>query len=102
MTLQEFRDLLLTADPQAVHYKSMKNVNYTRWQEFRDKALIADSVRKEKVWKIQVDRFTKDEYDPVVDLINSALDRDDISYEYLVDFEPETSYIHHIWDCEVV
>lgn len=102
MTLQEFRNILLTADPQAVHYKSMKKDNYTRWQEYGDNALTADSVRKEKAWKIQVDRFTKVEYDLIVNQISSVLDRDDISYDYHVDYESDTGYIHHIWDCEVV
>ena len=95
MTLQEFRDILLAADPQASHYKSMQTPNYTVWREFGKRAI------PEQTWKIQVDRYTKIEYDPVVALITTALNIDDIAYEYLCDFEKDTGYIHHIWDCEV-
>lgn len=101
MTLQEFRDILLTADSGALHYKSMKNTNYTVWAEYGEKSLNADNRREDKAWKIQVDRFTKIEYDPIADLIGAALDRDDISFSYLCDYEKDTGYIHHIWDCEV-
>lgn len=101
MTLQEFRDILLTADPAASHYSSTQKPNYTMWAEYGDSALTADSKISESVWKIQVDRFTKLEYDPVVESIRAALDRDDIAFEYLCDFEPDTGYIHHIFDCEV-
>ncbi len=101
MTLQGFRDILLTADSQASHYESKKRPNYTVWSEYGDDGLSADSIRQESAWKIQVDRYTKLEYDPVVDAIRAALDRDDISYEYSCDFEQDTGYIHHIFDCEV-
>lgn len=101
MTLAEFRDILLAADPQALHYKSMQNTNYTRWQEYGAGHLSGDSLYIDRKWRIQVDRFTKIEYDPVVDLITSVLDRDDISFGYLCDFEPDTGYVHHVWDCEV-
>jgi hypothetical protein len=101
MTLLEFRDVLLTADPQASHYSSMLKPNYTKWAEYGEKVLYSDGESDEKHLLIQVDRFTTIEYDPVVDAIRTAFDRDDIAYEYSCDFEPDTGYIHHIWDCEV-
>lgn len=101
MTLKEFRDILLTADPKASHYKSVQAPNYTVWAEYGANDLIADSLREDRAWRIQVDRFTKIEYDQMVNAIEAALNRDDISAKYLIDFEPDTGYIHHIWDCEV-
>ena len=101
MTLHDFRDILLTADPNASHYESSKKENYTVWAEYGAKGLMADNRLQEGVWRIQVDRFTKIEYDPMITAINSALDRDDITFEYQVDYEEDTGYIHHIWDCSV-
>lgn len=95
MTLQQFRDILLTADPQASHYKSMQTPNYTVWREYGKTRI------PEQAWKVQVDRYTKVEYDPIVALITTTLNIDDISFSYLVDFESDTGYIHHIWDCTV-
>jgi hypothetical protein len=104
MTLQEFRDILLAADPTASHYVSDQRPNYTTWTEFGRKRLIADGHTAETVPKIQVDRFTQIEYDPVADAITQALEDADIPYEYLLDVEKDENgkllYIHHIWDCE--
>lgn len=104
MTLRQFRDILLAADPGAKHYESSQQPNYTIWTEIGDSASYADDRRGDgdRAWKIHVDRFTKVEYDPVVDAIRAALVAADISFEYLVDYEPETKYIHHIFDCVVI
>lgn len=99
--LKEFRDLLLTADPEASHYKSTQQENYTVWDEYGENKLTADDAKAEMAIKIQIDRFTKIEYDPVVDAIRDMLDRECIAYEYLSDNEPDSKYIHHIFDCEV-
>ena len=102
MSLQEFRDLLQTADPAASHYYTKtKQENYTLWAEYGRKRLMADNRVAESTIKIQVDRYTKIEYDPIADAITAVLDAAEIPHEYLTDFEPDTGYIHHIWDCEV-
>ena len=44
---------------------------------------------------------TKTEDDTTAAAIFTALEaRDDISFDYLVDHEDDTGYIHHIFDCE--
>ena len=102
MSLKEFRDLLLTADPEATHYASKKKGNYTVWAEYDNKGLKADDSEREQIHKIQVDRFTKIEYDPIKDAITNMLNANDISFiGPLTDYEEKTGYIHHIWDCEV-
>ncbi len=103
MTLPEFRDILLTADPLASHYFSTQTPNYTVWTEFGDSAIMADGQRQEadKAWRIQVDRYTKIEFDPIEDAIREALNTAGIPYEYQCDPDPETKYIHHIFDCDV-
>lgn len=101
MILLEFGELLLTADPKATHYIPSKEENYTVWAEHGANSLIAEDTESEQAWKIQIDRFTKMEHDPVVQAITDLLNAAGIGFEYLVDPEPDTGYIHHIWDCEV-
>lgn len=99
--LTEFRDLLLAADPSSAHYQNQKTENYTVWAEYGANILAADDTEADRAWKIQVDRFTKIEYDPVADAITNMLNNNCIPFEYLADYEEDTGYIHHIWDCEV-
>jgi len=101
MTLNEFKAVLLTADPKAQHYNHGTSGNYTVWREYADKPLYADGQREVVYQQIQVDRFTKTEYDPVVESIKTALDGADIPFLHLTDYENDTGYIHHIFDCTV-
>lgn len=102
MTLAEFATILQTADSSATRYFSAQQGNYTVWQEYGADHLLGDNRYRDRKWKIQVDRFTKIPDDPIVDAITAALDEEDIAYAYQVDFEMDTKYIHHIWDCEAV
>jgi hypothetical protein len=104
LTIEQFRDLLLTADANTSKFRSCANTNYTVWAQYKKNSLEADGRQIETGWMIQVDRFTKTENDLVAPLIDKALnDHDDIAIlEYLIDFEKETGYFHHIWNCEVV
>lgn len=102
MTLADFYAILKTADPSATRYFSAQSGNYTVFQEYGASHLPGGNRYHARKWNIQVDRFTKIPDDPVADAITAALDRDGIAFRYLVDFELDTKYIHHIWDCEVV
>ena len=103
MTLEDFRDILLLADPEATHYfKLGGGQNYTTWHEFAADIHSADDREDERVWHVQVDRFTKIEYDPMVQAIEETLDRDDLFWSYRVTQETDTGYIHHIWTVEAV
>ena len=101
MTLTEFKNLLLTADPLSSHYESNGKTNYTVWSEYGANRLTADNTEVGRTWEIQVDRFTKIEFDPIADAIAATLNNAEIAFTYLLDYEPDTKYIHHIWDCEV-
>lgn len=101
MLLREFRDLLLGVDSKASHYESKQKGNYTVWAEYGQNILKADDAVAESADKIQIDRFTKIEYDPVADAIKTMLNEQCIVFEYHVDYEEVTGYIHHIYDCEV-
>jgi len=103
MTLDNFRDLLFSADPTATKWKGAGTGNYTVWHPFEFSKMMADGQKAGGISRIQVDRFTKLDNDPVVDAIETALSgEDEITFQHLVDFEQDTGYIHHIFDCEVV
>lgn len=103
MTLDAFRSLILSVDPDATRYEGNRKGNYTVWQEYGMNRLHGDSRTADRAFKVQVDRFTKAEDDPIVEALFQALDgQDGIAFEYLVDYEVDTGYIHHIYDCEVI
>ncbi len=102
MTLQEFKALLLTIDPAAKHFQGPGSGDYTVWSEYDATYMVADDNIVAITNYIQVDRFTRHEYDPMVEAITQGLD----VYEVVLRdrrtiYEPDTGYIHHIWDVEV-
>lgn len=102
MTLEEIKALVLTADNTAEHYESSHTSEpaYTVWREYRRLPATADD-RHIEGWAFQVDRYTQDEYDETAAALFDALDGSDrVAVHYEVDHEPETGYIHHIFDCE--
>lgn len=102
MTLDELKDLLLTVGPPVSHYHAHKQpASYIVWAEYGAHDICADNALRERAWRVQVDLFTRAEDDPNRDKIQALLDRDEIAYSYLIDYEQDTGYIHHIWDCTV-
>ena len=102
MTLEEIRQLVVSADEYATRYESAERTtgNYTVWREIRQLGLMADNLHEEG-WAFQIDRFTKEENDTVAAAIKAALDADvRVAYHYEIDYEPQTRFIHHIFDCE--
>ena len=102
MTLNEIKTLILSADATAEHYGSSKRSgdSYTVWRELRRLAATADG-RHIEGWAFQVDRFARDEEDPVAEALFEALDANDrVAVHYEADYEQDTEYIHHIYDCE--
>lgn len=102
MTIEEIRALILSADPSAERYESSHtgSESYTVWRELRRLPVTAEN-RHIEAWAFQVDRFTKNEGDATADLLFATLDgcaRVAVSYD--TDYEPDTGYIHHIYDCE--
>lgn len=106
MTLQEFRDLLLTVMPNVHHYDAGKQTgNYIVWSEYGENALCADNKVSVSAQKVQVDYYTKTEFDPLVDQLRAALNEAEIPYSYDCDTERDGDgtllFIRHIFDCEV-
>lgn len=102
MTCSEIKAFLLTVDPNIERYESSRTGSdaYTVWRELGPRGIYADGVTQ-GIMRFQVDRFTREEDDAIATALWIALEeRDDIAFDYLIDFERDTGYIHHIFDCE--
>ena len=103
MTLPEFGRLLATVDPDVKHHVSAKRGNYTTWAEYERIDASADGINQGG-WKVQVERYTRDEYDEIAaELYELLQHRDNVAVEYLMDSEGdgEDLVIRHLFDCEV-
>ena len=88
MTIQEIKDLLTGIDPDVQRYD-------------HDRADFHGDGRTQGGIRFQVDRFTKEEDDATAAALLEALEGNDfIAVDYLVDYERDTGFIHHIFDCE--
>ena len=102
MTCAEIKALLVEVDDTIERYESSRTGSdaYTVWYEVGKPSIFTDG-EHEEINRFQVDRFTKTEDDEIAQALFTALDkRDDISMDYLVDYERDTGFIHHIFDCE--
>lgn len=104
MTLSEIQTKLAGIDPDIKHYFSASDgKNYTYWEETQRLPFMADDRHDpaDAAWRFYVHRFTKTEYDPVATALFTALDESTgIAVRWTVDSEPDTGYIHHIFECE--
>ena len=102
MTLDEIRRFVTGIDPDAGHYESAYQGDsaYTVWREYNTMDMMADN-EHQGAQKFQIDRFTKDEFDQTAIDLEAALEADPrIAYRHLTDYERDTRYIHHIYECE--
>lgn len=102
MTLNEIKDMLVTVDPGIKHYFSMgKGTAYSYWEETKRLPFISDGHHSEEGWRFYVHRFTKESGDTVAAALFQALDDDvRVAVSWQTDFEQDTGYIHHIFECE--
>ena len=103
MTLTEINEILTAVDPQIKHYFSMSKTDaYTYWEETKYLPFINDGrYDEDKPIRFYVHRFTRTEEDPVAEALFSALDQNDrIAVDRTVDYDKESNYIHHIFECE--
>ena len=104
MTLSEFSKWVAAIDPSATRYTQPKAVgSCTVWREYQAKPTFADGVQTANVWKVQVERYTAVENDPIANAIAAAIEgSDSIAASYQIDSNPEDGTIRHIYDCEVL
>ena len=104
MTKAEIKVLLITADPNIKHYFSMSNAEaYSYWEETRRLPFMADDVHNsaDQAWRFYVHRYTRTEDDAIAQAIFNALDADPrTTVIWTTDFDNESGYIHHIFECE--
>lgn len=102
MTLTEIKMLLVTADQSIRHYFSKSTAKaYSYWEETNRLATDADDSHGEEAWRFYVHRYTKTENDATAKAIFNALDAcPDIGVKWTVDYDPDSGYIHHIFECE--
>lgn len=104
MTLNEIQSLVASVDANSGHYVSAHRASeaYTVWYETRLLDDMADDLHHGAI-AFQIDRFTKAEHDEIAEALRAALDAEPrVFYSYLVDYERDTGYIHHIFDCEAM
>ena len=103
MTVQRIKELLCSIDPDVQRYDhdgAGSADAYTVWQEIQDVGFFGDGQEEGSI-HFQVDRFTKEEDEGIALALKALLEsQDDIAVNYLVDYERDTGYIHHIYDCE--
>lgn len=106
MTIDAFVGIVQAIDADAARYQRLRKPSdkaYTVWSDYGTGTLYANGVPAGKTKKIQVDYFTFKEDDPVALAFFKAFsENDEITVVHNTDFETETRYIHHIFDCEVV
>ena len=101
MEVRDIKELVATVDPEARHYTNTKDgTDYTVWMEYERTGLMADDARGTG-WKFEIDRFTKTEYDPIAEALEKLLtETEGITFTYMVEYEQDTKYIRHLFDCE--
>lgn len=104
MTVQEIRDVILTADPDARHYEAaLDGSDFTVWMEYERIGLMADDGYAEPGWRFEVDRYTKTEYDPIAEALEDVLtNTPGVTSRHRVQYNQQTGYIRHVYDCEAV
>lgn len=105
MTKEQIKDLIRNVDPAARHYfADGGGQGCTVWMETERTGLDANNGAAEKGWRFSVMRYTKDEEDDMPQRIEDALESDvrvSVS-SYRVDYDVNTGYIVHSFECGAV
>lgn len=105
MTIEAFAELLYSIDPNTTRHEiiGQKGDAYTVFSDYSTSILYANGRLAGLLHKIQVDYFTRTEDDPVAfQFLRAFAENDEITCDYQKDFEKDSRYFHHIFDCEVV
>jgi hypothetical protein len=104
MTLQEFKDVLLTVTDKVYHLEAwQESEEYMVWQELQPKSQHGDNGRGEVVQRVQVELFTKKEFTPTLDKLIEVLEKNDIAFEEPIpDYDSNEKTMRYIIRCEVV
>lgn len=103
MTLSDIATLLVTADADMKHYFSMHGSEepYSYWEETSTLPHTCEDGHTNIGWRFYVHRYTKTEGDSVAAAIFDTLDNDPrTTVRWVIDFDGESGFIHHIFECE--
>ena len=101
--LQPIGAALAEIVPQTFHYwRPVQTAPWLIWAEDGENGLSADGQKAEQGITGTADYYTKQEYDPNVDAIQTAFDQLGLAW-YLSDvfYEDTTNLIHYSWTWEV-
>lgn len=87
------------------HGSRLKSDRYVVWQEDGSRGFLSDNVHTEGVVTGSVDLYSKREFDPWVDALESSLDTAGIAWSRVSvgeAYEPDTGFWHWSWDWEVI
>lgn len=104
MTLSEFRDFVISIDPNAGHYTSAYEGSdaFTIWQEGDPLPIMADGAHL-GARRFEIGRFTHDEGDEIAEAFREALEEsDEICFSHRTDYLRYSGYIGHIFECEAI
>lgn len=100
--LDEFKALILTADPSATHYFGRGEGAYTVWTEYELEGLHGGNVYTEYKWHVLIERYTTEQDDQIAMSIMTALgSADNVVFQYSLRRNTDQELIYHAWDCEV-
>jgi hypothetical protein len=104
MTLNDLNKLLQTIIPNVYHYETLEEPgNYILWAEDgQGDTLYVDNKMQNQTIQGTIDYYTKEEFDPVFDLIQKTLNSTDLSWKLnSIQWEKETGYTHYEWIFEI-
>lgn len=101
--IDDMRALVLRADPDAMRYDHPSGDGpYTVWAEVSRLSISSDDV-SDGGWRFAIDRYTRDADDAIAAAIVAELDAAPwAAYDYIVDYDAQTGWIHHAYTCEGV
>lgn len=105
MQLTDIKNALLTVTVEVKHYDGTGMTgNYIVWAEDgQGDSLCADGVMQSQAISGTIDYFTKLEYDPSFEKIQTALKNIGVAFKFeSTQYETDTKYIHHEWSFEAV
>lgn len=104
MTLNDIRDMLVSVDPDIKHYFSAaEGEAYSYWEETQRIPFVGNDryPSGDEAWRFYVHRYTKTSGDQIALAFFETLDEDvRTAVRWTIDFENDTGYIHHIFECE--
>lgn len=104
MTLQQFKDMILTLGIPAFHHFAEKQTgNYIIWAEDNERGqLKGDNKMVAQTLEGTLDYFTKNEFDSTVFDIQNLFNDYEIPFRLnLINHEPDTGYTHYEWIWEI-